>query len=193
MASCNKDNEAALKSMSPIDMYLNSDSFQGSAIKNSDLNLNAEAILVKDLENNGISIVVPFKDNEFKFVVGNGVYMNNRSTIKFTYTHQVEYMTTLAYKELESSFELGKYVGSIRISIEDDNYVNLRFGKDGFIDLTANARSNYSNCSLNGLGECAARRIADGNWWDRGWCYMRAVQCVAQEMVSCYIDGCPYM
>ncbi len=38
---------------------------------------------------------------------------------------------------------------------------------------------------------CAAERIDDMNWLDKGICYLSVVACVAQEAASCMVDGCP--
>ncbi len=186
LISCNKD-EASIENISPLDAYLSSDAFKNSGIDPLALTLTSDRVLTKSLIN-GVALVIPYKSNKLKFVVASGKYeLGNK--IRFI-THQIEYITQLSYQDLENAIKQKSYTGSIKISAKEDDYAIIDFNKKGKVEVNLNAR--YRDCSLNGLGECAARRINNGNWWDLAWCAVRSIECLGQEMVSCYIDDCPY-
>jgi hypothetical protein len=107
--------------------------------------------------------------------------------------------TDLTDHEIESSIKEGKFNGVYTLRASrgqvDMQIQNSKITKANYLDTAVgNAREAEPTCgditTNSGAYACAGARIESMNWFDKTICYASFMVCFAENVVSCYIDGC---
>jgi hypothetical protein len=174
------------KEITVYDKFLASNSFKDLGINAVLLDLAKAAQAPKD--STGIIVMIPYINNDLKLVVGYGKKVAYDS-YDFKTSWLTKYNTNQSFEALSKSIKEGTFSGSIDYAASNGDTYRYSFTKGNIAIDTREAR--IQGCDgLEGAVNCAAWRIHDQNWWDRGWCYVDMPWCLIQTTISCAIDGC---
>ncbi|MCZ8020213.1 MAG: hypothetical protein O9302_03280 [Cyclobacteriaceae bacterium] len=166
---------------------LSSNAFQNLNIATSELNTSD----VRFTNANENAIVISYKGLEGK--KGVLALLNEKSEIRsVTYFEAItDAPADLIFSQLQEgkfngTFVFGGEFGELRLDVEQSKVISQ----------SAIENKNARNAKCAGITEkggaldCAGKRIADKNWFDATICYVEFMICLAQETISCAIDGC---
>jgi len=97
--------------------------------------------------------------------------------------------------DIHSDLKSGKFDGTFLFKFEE-GAVNLEVEKSLVIQTKIDKTRFAEKCAYwaseggGGAFDCAGGRISNLNWWDKALCYAGFMECLAQNVISCAIDGC---
>jgi hypothetical protein len=163
-------------------------------INSSDLIINEATIKTKS---NGIRAISIPCNGKLKFVFGNA-FVKEDSRVEFFSAYSFKYVTNLNYEALTEALNNKNYTGKLEIKMNKDFDILVSVNQGKFAE--ASGRSNQTAFTCRGgvgsdqwvqdVADCASWRIDHMNWWDYTWCVVQIVECWAQTVGSCIVDGC---
>lgn len=189
--SCEQGSDVA--SVSPLDKLASevtaSSSFTNLGISLKDLNLKNVHYTnaAKD------AIIIPFAGMDGK--KGVLALLGDQNSIRsvsyfeaISKTEPDQVFNQLSNGTFDGSFVFGNEYWRIQLDVEKSQIVSRNSKKT----TMANARTSACKgmTQPGGALDCAGARISSKNWLDATVCYITFVECLAQETISCAIDGC---
>jgi hypothetical protein len=180
----------------PLDAFLKSESFKNLNVSIDELGISSSQI--KDVGEDIISILIPFKDkDELRYVVG---YIKNYNTPaqEFVLGLIFKFNSEITYNELSKAIENKIYNGEIEISTGKAtlrlNVIDSKF-KEAELKTSSSSRSTAcgtvgSDAWVYNVNKCVDDRWNAMNTFDYAICMITIAECYVQTVISCLYDGC---